>query len=153
MSGWIDYTILRCARQLGHARLKQLLRIWFAHIPIITYIDSFLVASEHPCTLYPCDENSESCVASGLTFGDKRDRTCGPCRKGFELRDGNCANLLVEAVANEPVAAGNVQDATNMMSVGLEQGEATKDTLINAASFLSKVANHVCHHDKQLRLF
>jgi hypothetical protein len=59
--------------------------------------------------------------------------------------------LLVETVANEPVAAGNAQDALALMSVGLGQGEVTKDTLINAASFLSNVAN-VCH-DKLCYLF
>ncbi len=101
----------------------------------------FIGIPQHPCTLFPCDPNAESCVASGLSKGDSRDRTCGPCRNGFELRGTVCVNLLVESTAADKVGSGNVELSVDLLLQGLQTGVVTADTYASAAEFTSKVAN------------
>ena len=72
-------------------------------------------AASNYCSVTPCDHNSLGCALD--PSGPAPRRTCGACRRGYELQYGECVDIELNDVSNENFALGTLETyLTNVTS-------------------------------------
>jgi hypothetical protein len=90
---------------------------------------SLLAPSYNPCLDFPCDPNVKSCTILSSNFGDKRDRTCGDCRAGYEKQGELCVNIFLDIVSMGPVTGGNIATVLGAVITTLSNGAVSPSNI------------------------